>query len=95
MTLKVTIEIVRRGDPLDRDTTNTVEISQVDDQDRSGGSRDYEYRVLEHNHMLKKGEAGQIMVVGTGKVLGHRRSLGALELLRRVLEEHVLFGPKG
>lgn len=95
MTLKVTIEILRTGDPLDRDTTNTVEISQVDEQDRSGGTRDYDYRVLEHNHMIPVGQAGNVMIVGTGKILGHRRSLGALELLRRVLEEHVLFGPKG
>lgn len=93
--MKVTIEIVRCGDPLDRDITHTLEVSQVDEQDRSGGSRDYDFRVMAHNHMIRKGEAGNIMVVGHGKILGHRRSLGALELIRRVLEEHVLFGPKG
>jgi len=91
--LRMKIEIHPSGDPLDRKVIHSVDVSQVDEQDRSTDSRDYDYVVLEHNDMIPEGHAGHKMVVGMGKILGHPRRLGALELVRRVLEEHILFGP--
>ncbi len=93
MTLRVTFEVLPHGAACDKYPIHTVEVSQIGTHE--GDLRDYEYRILEHNRLIPKGQAGSTLVVGMGKVIGHHRDMGALELMRRVLEEQVLFADGG
>ncbi len=90
MTLGVKLDIIPLGIEDGRRTIYTVKIGQVDTQDRVGDFRDYDYEILEHNDMIPKGMAGSVLVVGRGQVLHHKRGDRALELVRRVLENHLL-----
>jgi len=52
--------------------------------------RDYDYNIYEHNSMIPEGMAGRAFKVGSGVIKDHTRSDRALELVRRVLEDHCL-----
>ncbi len=88
VTLEVRLDIIPKGDTSIRRTIYTVKISQVDDQDRSDDFRDYDYEIFLKPHHMTESQTGH--VIGRGKVEGHRRGDLALELVRRVLENHIL-----
>ena len=52
--------------------------------------RDYDYSIYEHNTAIPTGMAGRVLRVGNGVIEKHTRSDRALELVRRVLEDHLL-----
>ena len=97
MTLEVTVDIVPFGERVGRRPIFKVKIERVDHRaqrfnSEDDGVRDYTYQILEINDMIPKDQAGHVLVVGRGEIFGHKASDRALELVRRVLEEHVLFG---
>lgn len=87
MTLEVKLDIIPFGIRANRHTIFTVKIDRTADH---ADGRDYDYEILEYNDMIPEGEAGHVLVVGCGEILGHRSGDRALELVRRVLENHLL-----
>lgn len=87
MTLEVKLDIIPFGIRANRHTIFTVKIDRTAQHE---DGRDYDYEILEYNDMIPKGEAGYVLVVGRGEIKGHRSGDRALELVRRVLENHLL-----
>lgn len=90
VTLEIKLDLIPLGIEDGRRTLFKVKISQVEGQDRTDDFRNYDYEILEHNDMIPKGMAGSVLMIGRGQVLHHKRGDRALELVRRVLENHLL-----
>lgn len=88
MTIRATIEIVPFGEDEEKYPIYTVEVFQT--KAHKGDLLDYGYKIFDHNNNTSKSQAGRTLQVGAGYVLRHRQRDGALELLRRVLESHIL-----
>lgn len=90
MTLRVTFMVHPPADAL-RDPHKIYEVVVAQRGERAElPVRDYDWSIYEHNQAIPTGMAGRVLRVGTGVIEKHTRSDHALELVRRVLEDHLL-----